>query len=629
MNNQLLFYVVMGTISGLVAMAVTPLIIKLAHKFDVLDKPGTRKIHVRIIPRMGGLAIFAGMFVSLLLFSFYDTELFKDVFFERNYLYIVIGALCMLILGIFDDKYGLDAKVKFTVQIAVAIFVIYFGLKIERITNPFGDPFELGFLAYPITLLWIVGVTNAINLSDGLDGLASGIALIVSITMFAVSYTLGNKPGMLVMSAILTGALIGFLKYNFNPARIFMGDTGSLFVGFLLATLSIKGTLISSTTVSMVTPLIALGVPIFDTLFAIVRRMISGRNPFAADRQHFHHRLLSSGLTQKQAVMVIYSVCVIFGVIAFIMTAAQSEMAAVLLLIFGIIIFTGIRRLGYLDGFLVKLKQERYRQKRKMYKSLTLQQESNLPYWQRLITKKSLFELAVDFAIVTASLTFTKFVFGEVIIGDDTFTTQLLIAAVCSYAAFFIFGYYREMWRYISLDSIGKYVKGVTAAALFTYFALDFWSPYIWIPAKQIIVFWLVMLFLVCATRLIYNFYSTYQKRELTRIGGGERLLIYGAGDRGEVLLSSIIKEDLLNYKPIGFIDDNSAKHNREILGCKVLGDITSLDKVVEEHAVQRIVISSPYINGNREGALKEVCRKHGVKLCHFKIQLDNVETEK
>jgi UDP-GlcNAc:undecaprenyl-phosphate GlcNAc-1-phosphate transferase len=619
---------VLGSIAGLVSMAVTPLIIRLAHHFDVLDKPGTRKIHLRIVPRMGGLAVFTGMLVSLFLYCFFYPDLFKNIFFERKYLHIITGALVMMVLGIVDDKYGLNAKVKFTVQIVVAAFVIYNGLKIERITNPFGSALELGYFAYPVTLLWIVGVTNAINLSDGLDGLATGIALIVSITMFAVSFTLGNKPGMLIMSAVLTGSLVGFLKYNFNPARIFMGDTGSLFIGFLLATLSIKGTLVSSTTVSMLTPLIALGVPIIDTLFAMVRRMVGGRNPFAADKQHFHHRLLSSGLTQKQAVVVIYSVCVIFGVIAFVMTAAQSELAAGLLLIFGIMIFTGIRKLGYVEGFLVKLKQERYRQKRKLYKSLYLEPDAQPPVWFRIISKKGFFELAVDSVIIFGALYVTRYVFDEGVMGDKTFISQLAVVAVCSYGSFALFGYYREMWRYISLDSIGKYVKGVTAATLASYFALAFGSPFLWIPAKHIIVFWLVMMFLVSATRLIYNFYSTYQKRELTRVGGGERLLIYGAGDRGEVLLSAIIKEDLLNYRPIGFIDDNPAKQNREILGCKILGDINSLDQIVDTYSVQRIVISSPYINGHREGTLKDICRKHGIKLCHFKIQLDPVKID-
>ncbi len=629
MANLLILFVSLGVVAGIASMVATPFVIGLAKKLDVLDKPGTRKIHLRTIPRMGGLAVFFGMVVSFVFLGIYDSAYFTDIFIERKYLYIVIGAVAMMILGMVDDKVGLNAKVKFLVQIAVAVFVIAHGLRIERITNPFGEPFELGHLAYPVTLLWIVGVTNAINLSDGLDGLASGISLIVSVTMFAVSYTTGVKPGMLVISAILTGALLGFLKYNFNPARIFMGDTGSLFVGFLLATLSIKGALISSTTVSILIPVIALGVPIIDTLFSMVRRMASGKNPFAADRNHFHHRLLSYGFTQKQAVFVIYAVCVIFGVIAFIMAAAQSELAAVLLIIFSIIIFTGIKRLGYIEGFLVKLKQERYRQKRRMYKALYLQPSASQPTWFRIASKKGVLELLIDLVIIVFSLCITRYVFDEGFdASNGVFLSQIAVIAACSYASFFMFGYYREMWRYISLDSIGKYVKGVTVAIIASYFAMAFGGPHMWMSVKHFVVLWLVMMFFVSSSRLIYNFYATYQKRELTKAGGGEKLLIYGAGDRGEVLLSALIKEDLLNFKPIGFIDDDPNKSNREIQGYKVFGGINILEDVVVEHSVKRIVVSSPYINGHREGTLKDICRRRSVSLCHFKIQLDPVKID-
>ncbi|MFH0920909.1 MAG: hypothetical protein V1913_11170 [Fibrobacterota bacterium] len=191
-----------------------------------------------------------------------------------------------------------------------------------------------------------------------------------------------------------------------------------------------------------------------------------------------------------------------------------------------------------------------------------------------------------------------------------------------------MFGYYRAIWRYITLDSIGKYVKGVTIAALLSYFALAFLEPSMQLPAYHFLVFWVFLLLFISASRVLFNFYATYQKRELTKISGGERVLIYGAGDRGEVVLSALIKEDILDFKPIGFIDDNPAKHDREIMGYAVMGGIERLEHIVAAHRVDRIIISSPFVNGNRESLLKDICNKHKVKLCSFKIQFDPITLE-
>ena len=626
-NHPFLLYVLIASVSLGTALLLTPLVKRLAISFDVVDKPGTRKIHVNTIPRMGGLAIFGGIAVSLAFFAIFNHSDFLDLFFSKGYFNILVGSIIMMVLGIIDDKKGLNAKVKFCVQFAVAIYVVSQGLRVEQITNPFGEPFRLGFWSYPVTVLWIVGITNAINLSDGLDGLASGISLIVSVTMFAISLNSGIL-GMVVMSAALTGALLGFLKYNFNPAQIFMGDTGSLLLGFLLATLSIKGALVSSTTASILIPFIALGLPIFDTLFAFLRRIITGKNPFSADKEHVHHRLLSFGLNQKQTVTILYITCILFCGIAFALTAAQNEMAASLLLIFGVIIYTGIRRLGYIETILVRLKHERYRQKKKLYKALYYEPEKELPLWYRLSAKKIIFEVIADFSFILVSLFLTRmFVEGLPALSADIhqFRNQLIITCLCCFGSFAVFGFYRAMWRYINLDAIGRSVKGVTLGALLTYFALVFFQPSLGLQPRHLILFWVFLLLLVSASRFLFNFYATYQKRELTRLSGGERVLIYGAGDRGEVILSSLIKEDVLDYKPIGFVDDNPAKQNREILGYAVLGDISSLESIVVANRVQRIIVSSPFVNGNREGVLKEVCRKHNVKLCHFKIQFDPI----
>ncbi|MFH0920908.1 MAG: MraY family glycosyltransferase [Fibrobacterota bacterium] len=230
-EHPFLLYLSIASIALAVTLGLTPLVHKVAVKFDIVDKPGTRKIHLNPIPRMGGLAIVGGTVAALGIFGLYNPRAFYTLFVSKGYFYILLGSLAMMALGLFDDKYGLNAKIKFAIQFAVAIFVVAMQLKITRITNPFGEPFNLGLLAYPVTVLWIVGVTNAINLADGLDGLAAGISLIVAVTMFAISLTLGH-PAIVIMSAALTGALLAFLKYNFNPAKIFMGTRAASFWAF-------------------------------------------------------------------------------------------------------------------------------------------------------------------------------------------------------------------------------------------------------------------------------------------------------------------------------------------------------------------------------------------------------------
>ncbi|OGS37417.1 MAG: hypothetical protein A2293_10805 [Elusimicrobia bacterium RIFOXYB2_FULL_49_7] len=628
--TSIFLYVAVAGFALLVTLVTTPLVIRLSHTLDVLDKPATRKIHKGLIPRMGGLSIFAGLIAGLGFYCLLEKEGFA-LLRNKGYFVILAASFIMLLLGLFDDKYGLNAKVKFTVQIIAAAIIIIYGIKIERITNPFGGAFDLGWLAYPISFLWIVGVTNAINLSDGMDGLATGICLIVAMTMFAVSLVT-QHPGTLVVSAILSGALIGFLRYNFNPARIFMGDTGSQFLGFLLAALSIKGSLVSSTTVSFLVPLIALGLPIFDTLFAFLRRIVTGANPFSADKMHIHHRLLSFGFNQRQVVIMLYTVSILFGIIAFTLTATSNQIAAGLLLVFAIIIYVGIRRLGYMEAILVRMKKKRYSEKRKAYHAtLYGETEPSMTPVIQTLSRKRVFEILIDAVFFTGSLFLTRLLMQdwETIFFEPTqLRDQAIILAACCYLSFFAFGFYREMWRYIDLNAIGKYVKGVTAAALLGYFALSFINPELTLSPKEILVFWVFLLVSISSSRVLFNFYATYQKRELTRLSKGEKVLIYGAGDRGVTVLSALIKEDNLDYRPVGFIDDNPAKRDREILGYRVFGDIAHLDSIVREQEVERIIISSAYINGHREGALKEVCRRHNIKLSHFSLKFDNIPIE-
>ena len=328
---------------------LTPLVRRLAHRIGALDHAlSSRKIHGRPIPRLGGVAIvlaFYAPLVGLLLFHAGVSEMFLA---EREKVVgLFVGGLAIALLGVYDDLRGAGAGRKFTVQFAVAGFMYALGYRIDAVANPFGPELHLGLASLPFTLFWIVGVINALNLIDGLDGLAGGVALVAVLTTFLISLQRGH-PLMVLFSGALAGAILGFLFYNFNPATIFMGDTGSMFLGFVLATSAIQTNQKSSTAVAVMIPGIALGLPIIDTLLAMGRRALRGRPIFQADKEHIHHRLLARGLSHRQAVLVLYGFCVLLGAAALVLTYTNIMQSGFLLVAIGIIAFVALRTLGYM-----------------------------------------------------------------------------------------------------------------------------------------------------------------------------------------------------------------------------------------------------------------------------------------
>ena len=302
---------ILALLSGIIiAFAFTPVVEVIAAKVGAIDKPdGVRRIHDHPIPRLGGLAIFLGFLISTLLF----VEITAEV---RG---ILIGAVIIVCSGAVDDVVELKPIVKLVFQILAAIIAIGHGVLIGHLSNfnIFSDNryLALGILSIPITLVWIVGVTNAVNLIDGLDGLACGVSTISCVTMLVVSL-LVSEGNVAVILACLAGGCIGFIPFNLNPAKIFMGDTGSQLLGFVLATVSVLGLFKLYAIFTCFVPLCALAFPIFDTCFAFIRRILSGQSPFHPDKKHLHHRLMNMGLNQKQAVAVLYSISAIMGLVA-------------------------------------------------------------------------------------------------------------------------------------------------------------------------------------------------------------------------------------------------------------------------------------------------------------------------
>lgn len=331
-------YFVAFIVALAVAYFITPQVKQLAIRVGALDAPDARKVHTTLIPRMGGLAIYAGFVLAVLASMHVNREIFG----------LLAGGTTILIIGIIDDMKTLSAKVKLAGQILAAIVLVLFDIRIEWLTNPFGDMLYVEYLSIPLTILWVVGLTNTVNLIDGLDGLAAGVSTIAAITILLVAVQ-QNFWTVAVLMAALAGSALGFLQHNFNPAKIFMGDTGSMFLGFMLAAVSVLGTVKSAATIAMIVPIVALGLPIMDTAFAIIRRYSNGQPIFKPDKGHLHHRLLAMGLTQKQAVLLMYVISGCLGLSAIALTEVNKGFALLIIIVLLAAAFFGAKKIGVLN----------------------------------------------------------------------------------------------------------------------------------------------------------------------------------------------------------------------------------------------------------------------------------------
>lgn len=352
-------YLASFVVAALAGSALTPVARRLSFRWGAVSSPGGRHIHGQAIARLGGLGIFAAFMVtviSLVASGFANSLLEPEQL--RLGLGLLIGGSVMFLVGLYDDLKTLRALYKLYGQILAAAIAWHFGFRVDVVDLPMLPSFSTGVLSLPLTIIWIVGIINAVNLIDGLDGLAAGVVFFAAVTNFVVAWMMGTTLVALVM-ATLAGAVLGFLFFNFNPARIFMGDSGSYFLGFILAACSIAGPLQkASAAVSIAVPLVALGVPIIDTLLAIVRRFLEKRPLFSPDRGHIHHRLLDMGITHRRAVLIIYGVTVLLCISAIAIAFGRQWQVGAAILGVSAVLFGLIRFIGYFEYLMVLGRQK-------------------------------------------------------------------------------------------------------------------------------------------------------------------------------------------------------------------------------------------------------------------------------
>jgi len=604
-----------GVALGL-SLGLTPLARLLALRFRVLDLPGERKVHKTPTPLLGGTAVFLAFNTTIFLWLAVSGENLYAQIHEPWYA-LPIGLALIMALGIYDDVKRLRPRTKLAVQVFVGLLAVLAGFSFGDIASPLdGRIIHLGFWAYPLTVLWVVGITNALNLVDGLDGLAAGTATIAGIAVCAIAFV-NQNVGESMVALVLVGALLGFLRYNFFPARIFLGDSGSLLLGFLLALLSIEGTTKGAVLVAVLAPVLALGLPIMDMLISMIRRTLSslrlvetGQNGkakilfsmFEADREHIHHRLLKLGYSHRTSVIILYALCAGLCGLALITVAVHNLNVTALLGALFVIVLVGVRGLRY--------------QEFKILGSGIL-----LPLFQFPAISKSAFIAFFDLVSCAAAylLSYLLSVHGAGVPAKATFLSTLGFVLVFKLGAFNFSHFYKGSWLNTQLDDLLGILRVIVltslgmAAGLCLIFGLKAFGAIFFI-----LDFYLTLTF-VAGFRISYRVvYGVYNR---TAPAAEKRILIYGAGQRAATVISEIRRNYAYAFSPIGFIDDDPKKTGRLAFGCPVLGTADDLEAILTRHHVLEIIISTERIGQEKIDRLVEFCRGKGIAVRQFQYR--------
>jgi UDP-GlcNAc:undecaprenyl-phosphate GlcNAc-1-phosphate transferase len=623
----MLKYLTLFCIASALSFLLTPLVRSAARWLGAIDLPGGRKVHDRPIPRLGGLSIFIAFNLVLVVSSRFDFFYFPvDFLKEINFGWLFVASAIVLGLGAVDDFRRMPVSIKFFFQIIAGLIVALAGYRIEDIGLPFLT-IHLGVLAIPTTVFWVVAITNAINLLDGLDGLAAGTSLIVCIAMFGISLIYQNV-GMALVSVILAGSILGFLKYNFHPASIFLGDSGAYFLGFVLSVFSLQGGLKGTTTVAILIPIVALGLPIIDTLLAMFRRLLKslhimeidpeknvvkffyldGWSMFRADRSHIHHRLLQVGFTQKKAVMILYGVSLILGGLALSSVYFKDINYALLLTAIGLGAYIGIRKLGYSEV-------------------QVLSNGALLPLFDVPVVNRRILRVFVDMAIISLSYYLAFLLrfegdFGQV---KSYYLTTLPLVLTTKTIVFHFSGLYRGAWRYTNINDLMRMVKAVVFGCIASGLLLWFIPGFGITSRAALIIDFNLLLFFVVGAR---SSFRILEYLNATRIhNGGRNVLIYGVGKTGANALREFIHNPILGLSPVGFIDDDLRNQGKQVNGYPVLGTLNSLEDVVKKKSISEVILSISDFPTEKLERLSQICLSHQIPLRRFQTRLEEIPT--
>lgn len=581
----------------ILSLVFTPVVRLIALKYGLVSYPRPDRWHKRPTALLGGISIYLASVISV----------FSLGLNNKNALGLFLGATFLFMVGLADDKFHFTPYVKLFAQIIAGSIAILFGSII-------GLPVNIA-LGIPLTLLWIIGITNSFNLLDNIDGLAVGIAAISSLMLFFSSLLFSNNYlGMLAL--ILSGAALGFLPYNFNPARIFMGDSGSMFLGYSLAVISIAGTgrQISNLIITMVIPVLILSVPVFDTLFVMFTRKLQGKKIFEGGKDHTSHRLVTLGLSPRKTVLLLYAISIVFGTIAILYYRLNLFVISVIAFLFIVILF-------FLGTFIFdvstygKIEELQKVQKKVLNDHIIL---SNV-----LLHKRRLVEVFLDFIFICIAYYSAYFLrFEGSLLSNNLYLLResLIWVILIKMSVFFLFGLYRGIWRYIGISDFLTMFKVVSLSSISSILFLTFSFRFENYSRAVFFIDWLILLFLITGSRFLFRiigeFFSNLQN-------GGRKILIYGAGDGGEMLIREIKRNRSLNYNPIGFIDDDPHKIGHKIHGVPVLASRKKIKDLIQAHEIKEVLIAIESIDKQIFVEIAQTCKDCGISFRRIKGILD------
>jgi UDP-GlcNAc:undecaprenyl-phosphate/decaprenyl-phosphate GlcNAc-1-phosphate transferase len=602
-------------------------VIKLAHHVGAIDKPNERKVHSTPTPRLGGVAIFISVFLSLIAFFVLDRGLIIHTWIASKEGLFLLGSLVLvLVIGIWDDIRSLRPGQKFMGQLLLAVLMYFAGFSVTKVSTVFGVGFfNVGLLDFPITILWIVGVTNAINLIDGLDGLAAGVALIASMTMLPIAFMQGDV-GSAILIFLLAGSLLGFLRYNFNPAKIFLGDSGSLFLGFMLAVLSVKSSTKITTGFALLLPILALGLPIMDTLLSMIRRVLrtvplissDGKNNvgkfgsmFQPDRGHIHHKLISEGLSHKKAVLVLYLVSCGLGLAAFAITIVNNFVASLILLALGTAVVMGIRRLRYRE-------------------MAVLQNGTLLPLYDRPIMNRESFQVFFDLGFILVSFVLAFLIVESVSTIDPLsrqFFTRISIVATVQLAVFIFSGQYKRTYQFFGIGDSLTFVRTLVLAVFATGLAeAIFLSPFTQANFVVLLLDTFFLASMILGMRVSFRALQYISRQNPIK---GKRVIIYGADVNGTLMLERMLESNIDSWIPVGFVDDNPLMEGKYVNGYPVFGGHWKLQKLIREKNIREIVLCSEAIQPEVLKRVRKMAKENKVDLKKLRILYEDYHDEK
>ncbi len=589
------------------SLCLTPVTIRLAHAVGALDHPGPRKVHEKAVSRLGGIAVVGAAAIVLAVTISARSGLagFAAA--------LGLGVLPVLIVSLWDDFRPLPPWPRLAAQVLGASLAVWLGISLGPVIHLFGGEIHLGVLAAPLSVFWIVGVTNAFNLVDGLDGLAAGLATVSALSLALVLFVSGQRESCLV-AVILAGSLFGFLPYNTHPARTFLGDMGANAIGFTLACLALRSGSTLSAGFAVLIPVLVLGVPVADTLLSILRRFVRKVESkgtvglMEADRGHIHHRLVDLGLGHRGAVLVLYAVGALFSAAALGSLFMSSKKAVLVLITLTLAVLIGVSRLGY-DEFAV------------------LKRGKVLGLYERPVLNKGLFVVFFDILGVLTSVYFAVALkwddWGLHRLGAFTLNVTLLTAPV-TILCFWAFGLYRGAWRLANVNDFLRATAAVVAASFLSFVVCGFA-----LNAGLALPFWVIhTLLMLCITngaRLSYRFLQAQFQEGSPE---GEPVLVYGAGLGGTVVLRELLANPAVGMRPVGFLDDDPLRVGMLVNGYRVFGTLDSLEKLLEERPVKTVVVSSRKIPAENLHRAALICERAGVKLTRMQIGFERVVSQ-